>query len=228
MFQKTKVCSGLLLAFGGSIALSSAPAFAQQQLQRVEITGSSIKRIDSETALPVTIIKREDIERTGATTVADLLEKVSANNGGGYQVSAALGDAARPGFSGASLRALGSNNTLVLLNGRRLSIYAFDGGAVSLNDIPLAAIDRIEILRDGASSTYGTDAIAGVINLITRKDFKGGVVSAKILSPQHKGGGEIGLAATLGIGDLAADKYNLMVNLSHQDIDSIKDRKSVV
>ena len=227
MFKKTKVCSGLMLAFGGTLALGSLPAFAQQQLQKVEITGSSIKRIDTETALPVTVIKREDIERTGATTVADLLEKVTSNNGAGYNVAAALGDAARPGFSGASLRALGSNNTLVLMNGRRLSVYAFDGGAVSLNDIPLDAIERIEILRDGASSTYGTDAIAGVINLITRKDFKGGVVQANYTRPVKTGGTSKDVAATLGLGDLTADKFNVMLNLSHLDLEAIKaaDRK---
>ncbi len=217
MFKRTALAVAATLALGGT----GLSAFAQSS-QRIEITGSSIKRVDSETALPVTIIRREEIERTGAATVADLVEKVSVNNGGGYQTSAALGDAARPGFAGASMRALGSNNTLVLLNGRRLSIYAFDGGAVSLNDIPLEAVERIEILRDGASSTYGTDAIAGVINLITRQDYKGAMVTIKGTRPQHKGGGDMSAFGTIGIGDLAKDGWNVLANIGHTEIDSIK------
>jgi iron complex outermembrane recepter protein len=220
MFKTTKLATGLLVACGG--LLLSAGAHAQQQLERVEITGSSIKRVDAEAAVPVTVIRREEIERTGANTVADLMAKVSVNNGGGYQTSAALGDAARPGFAGASLRALGSNNTLVLLNGRRLAIYAFDGGAVNLNDIPLEGIERIEILRDGASSIYGSDAIGGVINLITRKDFKGGLVGANMAKAQARGGDEKQVRASLGYGDIASQGFNVFLTAGHYENDAIK------
>ena len=222
MYRKTKICRGLMLAFGGTLALGVPSAFAQQTLERVEVTGSSIKRVDAENALPITIIRREEIERTGATTVQDLVNTISANNGGGYSLSGGLGDAARPGFSGASLRALGSANTLVLLNGRRLAVYAFDGGAVSLNDIPLELVDRIEVLRDGASSTYGSDAIAGVINLVTRRDFKGGVVSLNYLRPVHSGGRTYSGSATVGIGDLAADKFNIWASVGHGEDKGLK------
>jgi iron complex outermembrane receptor protein len=227
VFSRTKLCAGLVVAFGG-LAIAPGVALAQDvKLERVEVTGSSIKRIEGASALPVTVYRREDIDRSGAATVADLVEKITANNGQGYQLSAALGDAARPGFSGASMRALGSNNTLILLNGRRLAVYAFDGGAVSLNDIPLSVIDRIEILRDGASSVYGTDAVAGVINLITRSDFKGGEVAASMDTPRQAGGKIKQMRATFGYGDVGSDRFNVFANVSRTTGDSIaaKDRE---
>jgi iron complex outermembrane recepter protein len=209
---------GMLIA--GSATAQTAPE--SQKLERVEITGSSIKRIEGESALPVTIIRRAEIDRTGATSVADLLDKVSSNNGGGYNISEALGDAARPGFAGASLRALGSRNTLVLLNGRRLSIYAFDGGAVSLNDIPIEAIERIEILRDGASHLYGTDAVAGVINLITRRDYTGGQATLGIGRPTQKAGDFHTGSLLVGIGDLASQGWNFTAMAANSKQDGIK------
>ncbi len=228
--SKAKLCTlvGAMSAAMGGLLISglasaqTTPAPEAQKLERIEITGSSIKRIEGESALPVTIIRRADIDRTGATSVADLLDKVSSNNGGGYNIAEALGDAARPGFAGASLRALGSRNTLVLLNGRRLSIYAFDGGAVSLNDIPLEAIERIEILRDGASHLYGTDAVAGVINLITRRDFTGGSATLSISRPTQKAGEAAGGNLLVGFGDLASQGWNFMALASAGKVDGIK------
>ena len=215
MFKKTKLCSNLMLAFGGVLAMASLPTLAQDA-QRVEITGSSIKRIDSEAALPVTVVTRQQIEQSGATSAAELLERLSASNGQGYSQTLAIGDSARPGFSGASLRGLGSNTTLVLLNGRRLAVYALDGGAVDLNSIALGAIERVEILRDGASAVYGTDAIAGVINFITRKDFRGGEVSVSVKRPQASGGGGTDSAsASFGFGDLSKDRFNVFGNLTY-------------
>ncbi|MBI3368712.1 MAG: TonB-dependent receptor [Burkholderiales bacterium] len=226
MFKTTRVSQGLMLAFGGSLALASLPALAQDSNQRVEITGSSIKRIDSEAALPVTVITRKDIESTGATSAAELLEKITANNGQGYAQSLALGDSARPGFAGASLRGLGSNTTLILLNGRRLAVYAFDGGAVDLNGIALGAIERVEVLRDGASAVYGTDAIAGVINFITRKDFRGGEVAVSTRQPNASSGGSGGnvynASATAGFGDLGKDRFNVFGNLTYDKYEPLK------
>jgi iron complex outermembrane recepter protein len=209
-----------------AMAVSGA-AYAQtaepQKVERVEVTGSNIKRIDSETALPVTIITRAEIERSGATSAADLIERLSANNGGGYNSSLALGDSARPGFAGASLRGLGSNNTLVLLNGRRLAVYAFDGGAVNLGAIPIAAIERVELLRDGASAVYGSDAIAGVINFITRRDFNGGIVEVYGAMPGGKGDGQYyGVSATVGYGDLAKNGYNGFLSFNYNKQEALK------
>ena len=204
----------------------SGGAYAQvdpQKVERVEVTGSNIKRIDSETALPVTIITRAEIERSGATSAADLIERLSANNGGGYNSSLALGDSARPGFAGASLRGLGSNNTLVLLNGRRLAVYAFDGGAVNLGAIPLAALERVEVLRDGASAIYGSDAIAGVINFITRRDFNGAIAEIQAAMPGGKGNGQYyGATATFGFGDLAKDGFNAFGSFNYYKQEALK------
>lgn len=223
MFKKTSLCHALMFAFGGGLVIASLPAVAQESGQRVEITGSSIKRIDSEAALPVTVITRQQIEQTGATSAAELLERISASNGQGYSQTLALGDSARPGFAGASLRGLGSNTTLILLNGRRLAVYALDGGAVDLNSIALGAIERVEVLRDGASAVYGTDAIAGVINFITRKDFRGGEVSISYKKPQASGGGDTTAAsATIGFGDLAKDRFNIFANVTYDKFKELK------
>ncbi len=226
MFREVPLARSLRLAFGGGIAglaLVATPALAQdvQRGERVEVTGSSIKRIDAETALPVTVIRKDDIDKLGVVTAAELLERISANNGQGYNATLALGDAARPGFSGASLRGLGSTNTLVLLNGRRLAVYAFDGGGTNLSTIPIAALERVEILRDGASAIYGTDAIAGVINFITRKDFAGAVVEGGYYMTDSRGGNYYNGSATFGFGDLATNGFNVFGNVGYSKQNAI-------
>ena len=113
------------------------------------------------------------------------------------------------GASFADMRGLGSNKTLILLNGRRVANNAFDGSAPDLNMIPFAAIDRIEVLRDGASSLYGTDAIGGVINFITRKDYTGLTISAGYDKPQHGGGQKSNFNIGFGLGDLADKGFNV-------------------
>jgi len=166
-------------------------------------------------ALPIQIITRDEIDRAGWTTAAELMAHVSANlNGNNSQIS--LGQAGNPGLSSANLRGLGDGNTLVLLNGRRLANYAFFGGTVNLNTIPLAAIDRVEILKDGASSIYGSDAIAGVVNFITRKDYSGAEVTAQAGVTQHGGGDHYQTTVTAGYGDLAKDRFNAFVTVDWQ------------
>ena len=156
--------------------------------ERVEVTGSSIKRIDAETALPVQILKREDIERTGATSTEELVKQISAfSSAGSVSTSQAVGTQTGS-LSAISLRALGSARTLVLINGRRASVYGGGsagaaGSSVDVNSIPLSAIERVEVLKDGASAIYGSDAIAGVVNFILRKDFKGVEVTASYGKP---------------------------------------------
>ncbi|MGZ5651005.1 MAG: TonB-dependent receptor plug domain-containing protein, partial [Usitatibacter sp.] len=117
------------LGAGMVVTLAVPPAFAQQaqKIEKIEVTGSNIKRIEGESALPVTVISRDEIQKSGVTTAAELIDKISANSGGGYALSQGLGDSGTPGLAAASLRGLGSTNTLVLLNGRRLSNYAFNG-----------------------------------------------------------------------------------------------------
>ena len=215
-----KVALAVQQALGAGLALSivALPAIAQSPVrgERIEVTGSNIKRIDAETALPVTVITREDIERSGARDTEDILRRITAstammsdtNQGVGYAVS------------NANLRGLGASSTLVLLNGRRLANHAFGsiggfGGtpsAVDLNSIPFSAIERVEVLRDGASAVYGTDAVGGVINFITRSDYRGAEISLMYGRPEEDiGGKEFGATMAYGVGDLTKDGWNLLV-----------------
>jgi iron complex outermembrane recepter protein len=208
MFQRTKICSGLLLAFGGGL-LSIAPgAFAQDTtVQRVEITGSSIKRVDAETSVPVTVIRADELKKAGVTSVEQVLQQVSSVQV--QQTSAQAVGAGTGGASYADMRGLGANKTLVLLNGRRIANSAFSASAPDINTIPFAAIERVEVLRDGASALYGTDAIAGVINFITRRDYRGGTIGVGVDSPQHPGGSQHEAQFGFGGGDLEKDGLNL-------------------
>lgn len=218
MFKRTKLCTHLLLAFG------VLPVFAQDApTQRVEITGSSIKRVDSETALPVTVISREQIEKSGAVTVQDLIHHVTASGAMFADSTQGAGYAT----ANANLRGLGASSTLILLNGRRLANFAFGsvGGnvAVDLNSIPFAALDRIEVLRDGASAVYGSDAVGGVINFITRKNYKGGELSIRYGDTEAGiGGTESGGSIAFGLGDPGVDKYNLLVTANIQKQTRVK------
>lgn len=214
MFRRTRLSSAALFAISGS--LLSVPALAQ--VDRIEITGSAIKRVADEGALPVTTVKVEELTRQGVTTTEQALARIASiqsNFGAVASIGGTTG-----GKAEADLRGLGgptnsnANKTLVLLNGRRLANHAFDAAAVDLNAIPLAAIERIEILRDGASSIYGSDAIGGVINFITKRDYAGLEVSAQIIKPEKSGGGEQDRAnATIGFGSLSKQGFNVTASL---------------
>src|SRR5882672_3459592 len=172
----TRRASALSIAFGlGLVAVIAPPAFAQQPIERVEITGSSIKRIDAETALPVQIVSRQEIESTGAANVEQFLQGLGvALQGNSNSVTATASGATSGGVSSVSLRGLGSQRTLVLIDGKRVSAGGTltDSTTVDVNHNPVAAIERIEVLKDGASAIYGSAAIGGVINFILRKDYK--------------------------------------------------------
>ncbi|MTW08982.1 TonB-dependent receptor [Pseudoduganella eburnea] len=218
-FRRTRCTHAVLLALGSM----SLDAYAQT-MPRVEITGSSIKRIEGETALPVEVIKREDIEKTGVTTASELLQKISSNVGGltdGASTSDVMGG--QRGFNGANLRGLGVSSTLVLLNGRRLANFASpgDNSGVDLNNIPAGAIQRVEILKDGASAIYGTDAMGGVINFITRKDYQGGDASVYALRTDEGGGGKRSATLSGGFGDLSTDRFNVFGALDVQKTDRL-------
>jgi iron complex outermembrane recepter protein len=221
MFQRTKICSGLLLAFGGGL-LSIAPgAFAQDTtVQRVEITGSSIKRVDAETSVPVTVITADELKKAGVTSVEQAITQVSS-----VQVQLTSAQAVGAGTGGGSyadMRGLGANKTLVLLNGRRIANSAFTASAPDINTIPFAAIERVEVLRDGASALYGTDAIAGVINFITRKDYRGGTITLGVDAPQHPGGAQHEAQIGFGAGDLDKDGLNVFAFAGFQQQAAIR------
>jgi iron complex outermembrane receptor protein len=207
-------------------------AIPASSTQRVVITGSNIPRTDAETASPVQVISREEIERSGRQTVADIIHMLPADNNG--TIPASFGDGFAHGAQGVSLRGLSVNSTLVLLNGRRMAPYALgDDGQrsfVDLNSIPLDAVERVEVLKDGASAIYGSDAIAGVVNIILRQNFTGGTVDVSGGTTYKNDGHEGRLAGTLGFGDLQTDNYNVFLNIetSHQAAIWAKDRPSYI
>src|SRR5438128_1699290 len=222
-----KLSFALMQVLGVGVAVTvAAPVVAQQTAQtkeRIEVTGSNIKRIEGETALPVTVISRQEIEKTGATTAAELLNTLSAVGAGGYSLAQGIGEAGRPGNTSVSLRGLGDTNTLILLNGRRLANYAFSitGGATNLNQIPVSAIERVEVLKDGASAIYGTDAIGGVINFILRKDFVGIELSAYGTHTENGGGNQRRYSGLFGFGDINKQRFNVLLNLDYQKDDAL-------
>jgi iron complex outermembrane receptor protein len=211
MNRHTPLAAAALAALAGL----STPALAQTE-QRVEITGSSIKRIDAETALPVQILTKEDIARSGVSNAEQLLQSLAAvSSQGGIGNAMGAGNSTY-GQSSVSLRGLGEDRTLVLVNGRRLAAFAGGNGAsVNINAIPLAAIERVEVLKDGASGVYGSDAIAGVVNFVLTKNFKGIEVGASAGKPSRSGGGENHKAHLVaGFGDLSRDRFNVTLSAS--------------
>jgi iron complex outermembrane receptor protein len=221
IFQRKKVASALAYLLGaGGAAVLIAPA-AQAADIRVEVTGSNIRRVEGEGALPVQVITREDIEREGIQTAMGIVERLSANSSiGGVNFATSEG-AFLAGFQSASLRGLGATRTLVLLNGRRLANTAFQGSMVDINSIPLSAIERVEVLLDGASAIYGTDAIAGVINFILRKDFSGFEASAYYGDSEQGGGTVQRYNASAGWGSLTRDKFNVFATIDYNKTDNI-------
>ena len=185
------------LLAGAASALVTAPAFAQEEeesaatLDIVEVTGSRIKRAAVEGALPVTVITRADIDVSGKVSVAELLQNSTFNSFG--SVTPTSGSSAQS-FSELSLRGLGGGRTLILIDGRRAPTSPQTGQGQDLNSIPLAAVERIEILTDGASAIYGADAMGGVVNIITRRDFSGVELTAGLGVSERGGDTEQGSA----------------------------------
>ncbi len=226
MFKKTAVCRGIMLAMA---ALTAQQVLAQAAPQRIEVTGSSIRRTDTESA-PIQIITKAEIEQSGKGTVAEYLQTLTADGQGSVPFTYGRG------FSGAtsagiSLRGLGANATLVLVNGRRVApaVLADDAqrSYVDLNQIPFEAVERVEVLKDGASSIYGSDAVAGVVNIILRKNYVGTVAKVSYGIAQEGDGNEPRAAITHGFGDLSKDGFNVLLNgeIGKKDPIYLRDRK---
>jgi len=187
------------------------------ELERVEVTGSNIKRTDTETASPLQIVTAKDIENMGARTLLQVLDNLPAARPA--QVDSKSLFTGSDGASQANLRGLGAQGTLVLLNGRRLSYYGAPAGFqtqfVNIDAIPAAAIERMEVLTDGASAVYGTDAVAGVINVITKRSYQGAEVSLTTdHAPRFDSYGEHQASITGGFGDLDEDRYNVYASVN--------------
>ncbi len=202
----------------------AGPALAQvaeppAAMQRVEITGSSIKRIAKEGALPVEIISKKQLEEQGIVSAEQLIATLNVNGNGSDNLAsnADVTSGAQRGNNGASsanLRGQGADSTLVLLNGRRIATHGMKGSAVDLNSIPFAAVDRVEVLKDGASAIYGTDAIGGVINFILKKNYKG-LEARAFTDITEAGGANIQrYEVTGGFGNLDEQGFNVLVTAS--------------
>lgn len=175
----------LSLAVGTALAAAWAPAAHAQtdgdktpkNLDRIQVTGSAIRSVDIETQQPIIAITRSMIEHQGFTTIADLLQNLTSTGSPAISRARALASGENVGGYYADIRNLGATRTLVLVNGKRLG--ATTGGLQDLSQIPMSAVERIDVLKDGASALYGSDAIAGVVNIITRKDYDGLEVSVQ-------------------------------------------------
>jgi len=207
-----------------------APAFAQDdeksddtaQMETVEVTGSRIKRTDAEGSVPITVIDRQQLELSGDVSVADYLRNTTFNSFGSFRPQS--GSSAQS-FAELSLRGLGGARTLILIDGRRAPIAPQAGQGQDLNSIPLAAVERIEILTDGASAIYGSDAIGGVVNIITRKDFSGVEMSWGFSNPSAKGGETEEGSVLFGA---AGDRGNIIAGASYSNRGIIFSRDSEV
>jgi iron complex outermembrane receptor protein len=195
---------------------------APQKLEKFVITGSMIKGIPNEGALPMEVITHLELEQAGIASAEQMVSQLNIN-GNGLDNLASNADVVagaqrgNNGATSANLRGQGSNATLILLNGRRVASHGLNGGVVDLNSIPFAAIERVEILKDGASATYGTDAVGGVINFITKRDFRGLVGNASSDVTQDGGGNIFRYSLVGGWGDLSKDKWNIMASLAISD-----------
>ena len=233
MFKMKSMPFAVSCAIAGS-ALLALPAMAQttapegatsaQSAQRVVVTGSLISRTDSETPTPVQVLTAQDIQRSGKTSVAELLNDLAANGAG--TLGTGFSGAFANGASGVSLRGLTVGSTLVLLDGHRMAPYAIGDDSqrsfVDVSSIPFDAIDSIEVLKSGASSLYGSDAVAGVINIKLKKNFTGTRVAAESGNTQHGGGKTNRVSLSTGIGDLDNDGYNAFITAEYRRQNGIK------
>ncbi|GAA0786814.1 MULTISPECIES: TonB-dependent receptor domain-containing protein [Pseudomonadati] len=210
-----KIAKLVSLACGGLAALSlpahAVEAETDSNVERIEVTGSRLKRVDMEGANPVTTITADEMATAGFSTVGDALRASTLNSFGSY------GGTSNNSWSSQAtiqLKGADASHTLTLLNGKRMAKSpVLGGGATNINTIPTAAVERIEILSDGASAIYGTDAIAGVINIILKKDFEGVEVKLRAEEPDAEGGGDNHSASFTG--GLSSDKGHLMFTIEH-------------
>ena len=214
--NKNAIAAALAVAFSNAAFAQQAPA-PEAKIQRVEITGSSIKRTDVEAAGSIQVLTRDDIERTGATTALDVLRSSAATYTNLNSASSSSGSFAT-GASAIDMRQLGKVSTLVLVNGRRIAQYGLSDGAqenfTNLDAIASEAIERIEILKDGASAIYGSDAVAGVVNIILRKEFVGAKLKANYTTADgFKDYRNRNVSGLFGYGDIDKDGFNTYISV---------------
>jgi iron complex outermembrane receptor protein len=221
-----------VLAVALTLAAPGIVLAQAEQVQKVYVTGSNIKRADKEDSSPITVMTAKDIAASGANTVAELLHNIPAF-GSGNSTDVTDGGFSR-GVSTASLRGLGSSSTLILLNGRRIAASAYadpnngQSTVYDLNSIPVSALARVEVFKDGASAVYGSDAIAGVINFITKDDYQGAEISASTSANDNGKFNRNNISGVFGFGDLDKDRFNALISVDlakrgHTGMRDVKD-----
>ena len=161
--------STTILITGNAVAQDDQAVENEDLLEEVIVTGSRIGRSDMASISPISVFSEADLLESGQVTLEDFIQSIPSVNGGFYGKTVNNGN---PGYATVSMRGLGSNRTLVLVDGLRMP-SAGTNGFVDLNMIPVIAVERVEVLRDGASTIYGSDAIAGVVNIITKRNYEG-------------------------------------------------------
>ena len=211
------------LATAAQAGPTPPPAKSTQpsSLQTIVVTGTLIPRPESQTAEAITIVKARHLRNLGVTDVEQAVDQVSANVAAPFNIAQSVGQFTGGGTF-ANLRDLGMSRTLVLLDGHRLADNVQQGGAVDLSGIPFSAIQSVQVLREGASAIYGSDAIAGVINFITKRSFQGAEVNVDLNHPQEPGGSSGEADFTWGYGSLARNGYNVMVTASYSKQNELK------
>lgn len=194
--------TALAISISSALLATNVAHAAEEEIERIEVTGSHIKRTNMEGPSPITSLSADDIEKSGVTDLISLFAKLPISGQGTFSTQANSSDDTANGGSSVSLRGLGADSTLILVNGRRVSVSPFakgiDTAFVDINNIPISAIKRVDILKDGASATYGSDAIAGVINIILRDDVEGVELSGKWGDTADGGGEEQNVSMVFG------------------------------
>jgi iron complex outermembrane recepter protein len=213
----TILCSSTVLA-------QQTPSTPEKSVERMQVTGSHIKRTDLEGPSPVTIISRDMIDKSGFDNLQQLLERLPVSGAGTFSTRGNSQDSTANGAAAISLRGFGADATLVLINGRRVATSAFAEGIVNsfvdINSIPVAAIERVDILKDGASAIYGSDAVAGVVNVVLRKDYTGTDVSLGYGQTTGPGYDETTLSTVWGTGDEKSNATLILDYFNNGQIDN--------
>ncbi|TMM46809.1 TonB-dependent receptor plug domain-containing protein [Colwellia ponticola] len=233
MYNNSKVAKAIRLAmmFGAAATASiSTSAFAAEEgaegVEKIQVTGSRIKRTEMEATSPIVTISETVIEITGANNVATFINELPAAGVPGTADTSSNFRTSTTGLSTVDLRNLGSNRTLILVNGRRHIGGSAGSSTVDVSMIPVDLVKRVEVVTGGASAIYGSEAIAGVINFIMKDDFEGIELNTRVGASDAGGGGEQDFSITLG-GNFDGDKGNAIVYVGYSDRGILKssDRK---
>jgi iron complex outermembrane receptor protein len=212
MHQRTKIALAVAMAINSMTVFAQTQTATEAAPARVEITGSRIRQVDQETAQPIQVMTAEQIQKSGMITVGDILNSLSSAGSPDFSKGGSLVSNRENGGQYINLRNLGSNRLLVLVNGKRWT--ASVDGYTDMSTVPSSMIERIEILKDGASAIYGSDAIAGVVNIILKKSLEGGNLSLYTGKNEKGDGKSRDFSLSYGAGN---DKASLMFGLSHTE-----------